>query len=780
MFNHRHSNSGSEIHVNPHRSKTPLNSPLTPATSNVFFDTSFSSSQNEHSFIATSETIVFNNVPRTPTPGRATPSSGNSKNQKRETDESTPLLDGRRESTVDFSEEDETEEKCSLSSSIRSLKFKSRKEIFNIGKILVLTALFFVCCVYIVSNPDVNTDHYNIALNKTYKLNSNHSYPMVAVKLYGPLLERESQNTSVKDEITVYLRDNKQVQNWTVPVDVELLNQNRAVKKEFYFDQAVTEGNVSLELWTNENSIIPLQLRIEFLSKELDHEVIYAAIVLGMVYILIIFEIVHRTLAAILGSLGALAILAALNKKPSLEMIISWLDIETLSLLFGMMIIVAILSETGFFDFCALQAYKLAKGKVWPLITLLCAFSCFVSAFLDNVTTILLLTPVTIRLCEVLNLDPKKILIAEVLFSNIGGTATAIGDPPNVIIVSDHNLKSKGLDFSNFTVHLIPGILLAAVVGYGMLRFFYRKMESLENKDPSEIRELKKEIQSWDRAAHRITVMTREESLMKALFLQRKVILENKLNRRIYQLKKTEKKDFRQSLKELEIQYKITDHVLLMKCGIVLVVVILVFFIHSFIPQMHVGLGWIAIFGAVWLLVLADLNELENILHQVEWATLIFFAALFTLMEALNELGLIDWIGDQVSEIIKAVDENHRLGVAILLILWISAIASSFIDNIPFTTAMVPVLVHLSNDKTLKLDLLPLIMALAFGACLGGNGTLIGASANVVCAGIAEQHGYGFTFKEFFKIGFPMMLITNLAATVYLVICHVGFKWHSF
>ncbi|KAL3878959.1 hypothetical protein ACJMK2_031283 [Sinanodonta woodiana] len=778
MFSRRHSSSGSEIHVNPHRSKTPLNSPLSPAT-NAFFDTSFSTSQNEASVGAASKTIVSSAVPRTPTPGRLTPSIG--KNQQRETDESTPLLADRRDSMVDCSEEDETELKRSLSSSIRSLKFKSRKEIFHIGKVIVLTILFLVCGLYIMLNPDVNTDHYNIALNKSYKINSNdHSYPMVAVKLYGPLLERKSENTTVKDKITVRLIDSTKIQNWTVPVDAELLTQNKGLEKEFYFDQPVSEGNVSLELWTNESSIIPLQLRIEFLSKELDHEVIYAAIVLLIVYILIIFEIVHRTLAAILGSLGALAILAALNKKPSLEMIVSWLDIETLSLLFGMMIIVAILSETGFFDFCALQAYKLAKGKVWPLITLLCAFSCFVSAFLDNVTTILLLTPVTIRLCEVLNLDPKKILIAEVLFSNIGGTATAIGDPPNVIIVSDRILKSKGLDFSNFTLHLIPGILLVSLVGYGLLRFIYRKMESIENKDPPEIRELKKEIQSWDRAAHRITVVTREESLMKALFLQRKVILENKLTRKIYQLKKSEKKDFHQSLKELEIQYKITDRVLLIKCGVVLVAVILVFFLHSFIPAMHVGLGWIAILGAVWLLVLADLNELENILHQVEWATLIFFAALFTLMEALNELGLIEWIGEQMAEMIRAVDEKHRLGVAIVLILWISAIASSFIDNIPFTTAMVPVLIHLSNDQTLNLSLLPLIMALAFGACLGGNGTLIGASANVVCAGIAEQHGYGFTFMEFFKIGFPMMIITNLAATVYLIICHVGFTWHSF
>ncbi|KAJ8297871.1 hypothetical protein KUTeg_024402, partial [Tegillarca granosa] len=183
---------------------------------------------------------------------------------------------------------------------------------------------------------------------------------------------------------------------------------------------------------------------------------------------------------------------------------------------------------------------------------------------------------------------------------------------------------------------------------------------------------------------------------------------------------------------------------------------------YSFITEMYVNLGWIAIMGAIVLLVLADMNDLENILHRVEWGTLIFFAALFVLMEALEELKLIQWIGDRVTDAINSVEEGQRLAVAILLILWVSALASSFIDNIPYTTAMIPVLVLLSEGS--NLPLLPLVFSLAFGACLGGNGTLIGASANVVCAGIAEQHGYGFTFTEFFKVGFPMMLVSTVVA----------------
>ncbi|KAJ8297878.1 hypothetical protein KUTeg_024409 [Tegillarca granosa] len=205
---------------------------------------------------------------------------------------------------------------------------------------------------------------------------------------------------------------------------------------------------------------------------------------------------VHRALAAMLGSLAAMAVLAISHQRPDLETVISWIDMETLMLLFGMMIL----------------AYTIAKGQVWPLVTLLCAFSAIVSAFLDNVTTILLLTPVTIRLCEVLNLDPKNILIAEVLFSNIGGTATAIGDPPNVIIVNNKDLMAGGIDFAVLTGHMAIGIVFVTFVCY----------------------ELKHEIHTWKRAAARVSVASREESIMRALFMQKAAQRENTLIRQIY------------------------------------------------------------------------------------------------------------------------------------------------------------------------------------------------------------------------------------------------------
>ncbi|CAG2203180.1 OCA2 [Mytilus edulis] len=408
-------------------------------------------------------------------------------------------------------------------------------------------------------------------------------------------------------------------------------------------------------------------------------------------------QLVHRAMAALIGSLAAIAVLAHYGERPDLNTIISWIDMETLMLLFGMMILVSIFSETGFFDFFALKAYKTAKGKIWPLITLLCAFSAIVSAFLDNVTTILLLTPVTIRLCEVLNLDPKKILIAEVLFSNIGGTATGIGDPPNVIIVSTPDFKPyKDTDFSMFTLHMFPGIILVSFVGYGVMRLFYTKMDSLENPEPIDVAEMRHEINVWRRAAARVNIASREESIMKALFLQKATEKENALIRLMYNMRNTKQTNFEQNVTELE-------------------------------------------------------------------------------RKALKELGLIDEIGKAVGEIIGNAGDQKLL-VAVLLILWVSAFASSFIDNIPYTTAMIPVLVQLTENE--QVPILPMILALAFGACLGGNGTLIGASANVVCAGIADQHGYGFSFWEFFKVGFPMMVVSNIVAMGYLLLFHVAIEWH--
>ncbi len=439
--------------------------------------------------------------------------------------------------------------------------------------------------------------------------------------------------------------------------------------------------------------------------------------ILLFVYALIITEVVHRTLAAAIGGLAAIVALNHYKTGGALTLaetttLIEW---ETIGLLLGMMVMVGVISHTGIFEWFAVQAYKKSKGNVWTLVVILCSVTAVLSAFLDNVTTMLLLTPVTIQLARVLDLNPIPLLIAEVLFSNIGGAATMIGDPPNIIIGSMmsasaiesagyENLASEGVSFNDFIIELAPGIMLTVVPTFMMLKWMYADEFSGER-----IRDVE----------------------------------------------------------ELEAKYGVKDVKMLKASGTVLTLVILGFFLN---PVLHIPVSWVALVGAVVMLLVTDRHELEEPLEKVEWTTLIFFAGLFVLIHSLQHLGVISWIGDQVESAIIYFDEEYRFVAALVIVLWVSAIASAFIDNIPYTITMIPVVLQISDS--LGLDLGPLIWALAFGACLGGNGTLIGASANVVTAGMSEEAGYPISFNEFFKAGFPVMLMTVTIITGYVVMVY--------
>uniref|UniRef100_A0A8D3BE34 OCA2 melanosomal transmembrane protein n=1 Tax=Scophthalmus maximus TaxID=52904 RepID=A0A8D3BE34_SCOMX len=551
-------------------------------------------------------------------------------------------------------------------------------------------------------------------------------------------------------------RTQQVIHNWTIPVHGERSDQMLVTKT---FEMLSSDPIViTIQAFLRDDEVVPLSMTHQSLYVTVETQVAIAGVILAGVYVLIIFEIVHRTLAALLGSFAALAALAIIGDRPSLVTVVEWIDYETLALLFGMMVLVAIFSDTGFFDYCAVKV------------------SCHrVNAFYLSISFHILL-------CEVLNLDPRHVLIAEVIFTNIGGAATAVGDPPNVIIVSNQDLNvGSGIDFASFTGYMFLGIILVLLTSFPFLRMLYWN-KKLYNKESIEIVELKHEILVWKQTAQRINPASREETAVKCLLMQKVLNLENLLRKMMKTFQRSEENPpdppFIKIIFFRPPQHRITDKVLLVKCVSVLGVVIFMFFLNSFVPSIHLELGWIAILGSLWLLVLADIQDFEIILHRVEWATLLFFAGLFVLMEALAQLQLIDYIGEQTALLIKAVPEDQRLAIAIILVMWVSALASSLIDNIPFTATMIPVLINLSQDADVNLPIKPLIYALAMGACLGGNGTLIGASANVVCAGIAEQHGYGFSFMEFFRLGFPMMIMTCMIAMCYLLATHIGLGWN--
>ena len=451
-----------------------------------------------------------------------------------------------------------------------------------------------------------------------------------------------------------------------------------------------------------------------------------AIVILVAVYGLIVFELVHRALAAALGGVAAVVALhvaSGSNKGPDLSAVMTWIDWETIGLLIGMMVMVDILSKTGLFEWAAVQAYAQSGGSIWRLTFILCIITAFFSALLDNVTTILLIVPVTIQICKVLDLEPVPLIIAEVMFSNIGGAATQIGDPPNIIIgaqlssqsLSGTSLASQSIGFSDFIIHVAPAVLIAIIPAFWLLRI----------------------IEKPGLSGNRV----------------RNVDL-------------------------LRLQYGIKDSALLKKSGAILIVVILLFFAHSAFPHPLFTVATIAIGGAVVMLLVTSPHHVEEQLDSVEWTTIIFFAGLFIMIHGLQYMGLIEMIADLISDTVSKASEANRLMVAVLLLLWVSAIASAFIDNIPYTATMVPVVIELASDETLGLELGPLAWALALGACLGGNGTIIGASANVVAAGLAEESGNDISFNRFFRTGFPIMILTLLLATVYSVVRY-AIEWSN-
>ena len=449
-----------------------------------------------------------------------------------------------------------------------------------------------------------------------------------------------------------------------------------------------------------------------------------AFVILIAVYALIVFELVHRALAAALGGIAVVVALHVVGDGPDLGTVVTWIDEETLGLLIGMMVIVDVLAKTGLFEWAAVQAYALSGGSIWRLSFILCTITAVFSAFLDNVTTILLIVPVTIQISKVLDLEPIPLIIAEVMFSNIGGAATQIGDPPNIIIgaqlseqalAGNTMLIGQGISFVDFIIHVGPAVVIAFAPSFWLLA-------KLESKGLSGAR-------------HR-------------------------------------------NVDLLRLRYGIKDIELLKRSGFILAGGIAAFFAHSAFHHPLLTVATIALGGAVLMLLVTSPHHVEEQLEAVEWTTIIFFAGLFIMIGGLQYMGLIDTIADGISNTISRASPENRLMIAVLLLLWVSGIASAFIDNIPYTATMVPVVIELASDPSLGLSLGPLAWALALGACLGGNGTIIGASANVVAAGLAEESGNDISFNRFFRTGFPIMILTLLTSTVYVVVRY-AINWEN-
>ena len=415
-----------------------------------------------------------------------------------------------------------------------------------------------------------------------------------------------------------------------------------------------------------------------------------AGIIFIIMYVFIASEKINRTVVAMLGSL-----LMVLTGIITQEKAIHHIDFNTLGLLIGMMIIVAITGQTGVFNYIAIYAAKVAKGEPKRILIILALITAVCSAFLDNVTTVLLIVPVTISITKKLKVDPIPFLITQIIASNIGGTATLIGDPPNIMIGS----AVKELTFLAFIQNLAPIAVINLIVVGGILSFLYRKKLMAQDS-------LKAEIM------------------------------------------------------KLEPEAEIKDRRLLKKSLGILMLTLLGFFMHQ---SLNLESSTIALTGGFLLLATVGKkhNFIESVLEKIEWGTIFFFIGLFIAVGALIETGIIKQIALYCFEITKGeVLETS------LLVLWLSAIISAFLDNIPFVATMIPLIFDMGNMGIVNLE--PIWWSLALGACLGGNGTIIGASANLIVAAMAAEKGHNISFVKYLKVGFPVMLLTILISTSYV------------
>lgn len=420
----------------------------------------------------------------------------------------------------------------------------------------------------------------------------------------------------------------------------------------------------------------------------MDINQIIAICIFSLVMLAIISEKINRAVAAMTG-----ALLMVIFNIVSFEHGLSHIDFNTIGVLIGMMLFVSVVKNSGLFEYVAILSAKKSKGDPWKIMLCFIILTAILSAVLDNVTTVLLIGPMTIVITQILKINPVPFLITQILASNIGGTATLIGDPPNIMIGSAANLS-----FIDFVINLGPVVIIILFFTIICFRFMFKKHLYVDDK-------------------------------------------------------------YKEEILKLDESKAIKDKPLLIKSIIMIILILLGFVLHNII---HIESSIIALTGATVMMFIGK-QDVDEILSSIEWSTIAFFGGLFVIVGGLVEVGIIDFIA---SYLIDATSGN--LALTMLVILWLSAIISSFLDNIPFVATLIPLILTMQAQGV---DVTPIWWATSLGACLGGNGTLIGASANIVLSNVGDKNGYPISFKSYFKIGFPLMLLSIVISTFYLLIC---------
>lgn len=435
-----------------------------------------------------------------------------------------------------------------------------------------------------------------------------------------------------------------------------------------------------------------------------------ATAIFATAYCVIISEKVHKTKVALLGA--ALMIgLPILTQHDAFHTEKFGIDYNVVFLLISMMMLVHIMGKSGIFEWVAIKAAKLAKGRPINIMLLFVIVTAVASALLDNVTTVLLIAPVTLLLCDELDIEPIPFLIAEALASNIGGTATLIGDPPNLMVAS----KAK-LTFMDFVVHLAPVVIIMMATFTAVLWLLFRKK-----------------------------LVVTESNRLRVINMNEKRL--------------------------------INDRKLVIKSVIVMSITILGFALHG---VLHLEPATVALLGASVLLLISG-DDPHQVLAEVEWPTIFFFMGLFIIVGGVVKVGLV---GDLSAFMIDVTNPSEdSMLVTTMVMLWFSGIGSAVVDNIPFVATMIPLILDMANTvfhqgqadmANLPLEtlhhpaMMPVWWALALGACLGGNGSPIGASANVIVLGFAEKAGKPISFLKFIAYGLPVTVVTLTISSLYV------------
>jgi Na+/H+ antiporter NhaD/arsenite permease-like protein len=428
---------------------------------------------------------------------------------------------------------------------------------------------------------------------------------------------------------------------------------------------------------------------------------LFPVLVFLAVYFFIATELIDKTIAALIGACLMVG-LHFIGYEEALHSI----DMNVLFLLIGMMVVVNVLTDTGVFEWLAIQLARLAKGNGLLIAVFFMLLTAVLSACLDNVTTVILMAPITILLCQLLEIPAVPMLILEAVFSNIGGTATLVGDPPNILIGSQTHLS-----FNDFIINLSPVVVVMVVVLLGVMALMFHKT-----------------IRTTEQTRKRIEHSRPEKAILQPTELRRAMIVFG---------------------------------------------LILAGFFCGRLLQIEPGI--IALAGAM-VMVLVCRKDIHRSLLHVEWNTILFFSGLFMMIAALEEHRVFEYMGEFILHLCSG-----SLAVTALAILWFSAMASAIVDNIPLVMAMIPLVkgiipifaqqMGIDDPALIQVHIAePLLWSLALGACLGGNGTLVGASANVVIAQIANRNNCPISFWSFTRYGFPFMIVTLLIAHAYLYV----------